>query len=73
MVILSAPWSKLDYEFDWDTPRWLFAIVTGIITIVWNYLKSKVDDWESRTYAIRRGLERIEESGRTKEKSEEED
>ena len=72
MVILSVPWAKLNLEFDWNTPQWLFMIVTGIITIVWNHLKSKVDDWKSRN-AIRRDLERIEESRRPKEKSEEED
>ena len=72
MVILSVPWAKLNLEFDWNTPQWLFMIVTGIITIVWNHLKSKVDDWKSRN-AIRRDLRRNEELGRTKEKSEEED
>ena len=52
MVISSAPWSELDYKFDWNTPWWLFAIVTGIITIAWHLAEERrlerlCRDWEA--------------------------
>ena len=50
MLFLSVPWSELDYEFDWNTPWWLFAIVTGIITIALNYLEEERRDRLWRDY-----------------------
>ena len=80
MVILSVPWSKLDYEFDWKTPWWLFAIVTGIITIEWNRLKEErrerlCRDWVAEGKEIEEEIKEIEELGKklgiTEEENEE--
>ena len=70
---MSVPWSKLDYEFDWKTPWWLFAIVTGIITIEWNRLKEERRERLCRDWVAKQ--KEIEELGKklgiTEEENEE--
>ena len=79
MVILSVPWSKLDYEFDWKTPWWLFAIVTGIITIEWNRLKEERQDrlwwrdWVAKRIEIAKEIKELEEDWVAKRKEFEEE
>ena len=79
MVILTVPWSQLDYEFDWKTPWWLFAIVTGIITVEWNRLKEERQDrlwwrdWVAKRKEIVKEIEELEEDWVAKRKEFEEE